>query len=57
MKKIKRIEIFYDDESMEQITPEQEIFKALVEEIDMTKTLFDTADNINKKYNEFVEKI
>jgi len=56
VKKIEHIEIYYIDNSMEKITNDQEIFKAICEEISMTKDLFETADKITKEYNKLVTK-
>lgn len=57
MKKIKHIEVYYEDGSMEKITSDQEIFLPLVQEIIMTKELFETADQIKKEYMRKVEEI
>jgi hypothetical protein len=57
MKTIKQIEIYYEDDSMEKITKDNSIFSALVEEIKMTKLLFNTADQIEKEYNDLVKKL
>lgn len=57
MPKIKSIEVYYDDGSMEKFTSDQEIFLPLAEEILMTKELFETADKIKNEYRERVKQI
>jgi len=56
-KKVEHIEIFYVDGSMEKITSDQDIFSVIVEEISMTKTLFENADDIKKAYDKLVDDI
>lgn len=56
MKQIKQIEIYYTDDSMEKITSNQGIFQAIVEEINITKELYETADTIAEEYNKLVKK-